>query len=84
VWRPRRIEKFRRRYYLLSEAEQQLAEPVPQVDGGVCLHITPSSCEAYVVRCDQEVFLAFAYCIEAARWAFDLSKDVIGEPLEAP
>ncbi len=82
VWRPRRVEKFRRRLYLLSPEEQAMAVPVPQVDGGVCVHITPAACEAFPVRCDEQIHEAFLYVLEAARWQFDASKDAIGQPLE--
>lgn len=84
VWRPRRTEKFRRRYYLLSPAEREMAVPVPEVDGGLCIHITPEACEAYPVRSDQRIHEAFLYVLEAARYQFELSKDIIGNPLEAP
>ena len=83
VWRPRRIEKFRRRYYLLSDAERDMAVPVPVVDGGVVIHVTPDHCEAFPVRCDTEVHRSFLYVIEAARWQFELSKHVVGTPLMA-
>jgi hypothetical protein len=83
VWRPRRTEKFRRRYYLLSPGERELAVGVPEVDGGLCIHLTPEACEAYPVRCDEPVHTAFLYVLEAARWSFDLSRHVIGDPLEA-
>lgn len=82
IWRPRRFESFRRRYYLASPEELAMAVPVPEVDGGLAIHITPSHCTAYPVRCDEEVFRAFLYIIEAARWEFELSKTVIGNPLE--
>lgn len=81
VWRPRRVEKFRRRYYLLSAAERAMAEPVPEVDGGLCIHITPESCEAFPVRCDRAVHQQFLFVLEAARFVFETSKTVIGEPL---
>lgn len=81
VWRPRRIEKFRRRYYLLSDAERERAVPVPEVDGGAVIHITPDHCEAFTVRCDERVHEAFLYVIEASRWVNGLSKDVIGLPI---
>lgn len=83
VWRPRRMEKFRRRYYLLGEAERAMAEPVPEVDGGLCIQITPESCEAYPVRCDQEVHRAFLYTIEVFRWIQETSKTVMGPALES-
>ena len=83
VWRPRRFSKFRRRYYLLSQAEQAQAVPVPRVDGGLCLHITPESCEAFPVICDASVHTTFLYVMEAARWSFETSRTVIGPPLAA-
>lgn len=82
VWRPRRTERFKRRYYLLSAEERELAVPVPEVDGALCIHITPEACEAYPVRADQQVHTSFLYVLEAARWVFDQSKHVIGDPLE--
>lgn len=81
VWRPRRTERFRRRYYLLSEAEREQAHPVPEVDGGAVIHITPDHCELFPVRCDQLVHEAFLYVQEASRWVNGLSKDVIGTPM---
>ena len=81
VWRPRRTEKFRRRYYLASKEEIDLAVPVPPVDGGVVIHVTPGSCEAYPVRCDEEVYQSFLFVLEAARWQLETSKSVIGDPL---
>lgn len=84
VWRARRFESFRRRYYLLSSEEQAAGVPVPKVDGGLGIKITPEHCTAYPVQCDEEVFTAFLYMLEVARWSFDLSKRVIGEPLVAP
>lgn len=81
VWRPRRIEQFRRRYYLLSDAEREKAVPVPEVDGGLVIHLTPDHCEAFPVRCDQPIHEAFLYVLEAARWVNETSKTVIGTPL---
>ncbi|HET7736429.1 MAG TPA: PD-(D/E)XK nuclease family protein [Nocardioidaceae bacterium] len=81
VWRPRRIEKFRRRYYLLSDAERDRAVPVPEVDAGAVIHLTPDHCEAFATRCDEKVHEAFLYIIEASRWVNGLSRDVIGLPI---
>ena len=81
VWRPRRVEQFRRRYYLLDDAERSMAVPVPEVEGGIAIHITPEHCVAYPVRCDEQVFDAFLFTLEAFRWQSGLSKKVIGEPL---
>lgn len=81
VWRPRRIEKFRRRYYLLSEAERVIAAPVPEVDGGAVIHLTPDHCEIFPVRCDERVHESFLFVQEASRWVNTISKDVIGMPM---
>jgi len=84
VWRPRRTERYRRRYYLLSAAEQRRAVPVPEVDGALCIHITPEACEAFPIRADEDVHRSFLYVVEAARWKFELERHVVGPPLEAP
>lgn len=81
VWRPRRFEKFRRRYYLLGAAERELAVPVPEVDTGLIIQITPEACEAYPIRCDEEVHTAFLYCLEAFRWMNETSKTVMTDAL---
>lgn len=84
VWRPRRFEKWKRRYYLLSPAEQEMAQPVPEVDGGLVIHITPEACEAFPIRCDEEAHRAFLYTLEAFRWVNQTAKLVMGPPLEPP
>lgn len=85
IWRPRRAEKFRRRYYLLSSDEQSMAQPVPEVDTGLVIHITPAACEAYPIQCDAEdVFEAFLAALDAARWVYQTSKNVMSAPLVAP
>jgi hypothetical protein len=81
VWRPRRMEKFRRRYYLLGPDEQALAAPVPQVDTGLVIHLTPEACEAFPMVCDETVFEAYLAAQDAARWLFQTSRDVMSDPL---
>jgi len=81
VWRPRRMEKFRRRYYLLGPDEQVLAQPVPEVDTGLVIHITPKGCEAYPIVCDADVFEAFLAAQDAARWLWQTSRTVMSDPL---
>lgn len=82
VWRPRRMEKFRRRYYLLAETERELAVPVPEVDTGLVIQITPEACEAYPIQCDEPVHEAFLFALENFRWVQETSKTVMGKPLE--
>ena len=84
VWRPRRTEKFRRRYYLLSPFEQEMAQPVPEVDGGLVIHVTPEACEAFPVRCDEEVHRAFLHTLETYRWVNETSRTAMAPPLEVP
>ena len=81
VWRPRRMEKFRRRFYLFSPEERELAVPVPEVDAGLVIQITPEHCEAHPIQCDEEVHTAFLYTLEAFRWVDETSKLVMGDPL---
>jgi hypothetical protein len=82
VSRARRFEKMKRRYYLLSPDEKrEVSVPMPKVQGGLCIILTPASCEAYPMRCDQEVFDFFCYTFEAWRWLEDVSKRVVGDAL---
>lgn len=82
VWRPRRFEVARRRYYAVGPTERAMAIEVPKVDGGLAIKITSEHCIAYPVQCDEPVFDAFLWCVETARWTFELSNRVIGQPLE--
>ena len=84
VWRPRRHEKFRRRYYLLGADERAMAVPVPPVDTGLVIHITPERCEGYPIVCDENVFEAYLAAQDAARWVEQTSKRVMGDPLVPP
>lgn len=81
VWRPRRFEQFRRRYYLLGPSEREMAVPVPEVDTGLVLHLTPGHAEAYPMRCDAPVFDAFLHVLESHRWVAEESKQVMSNPL---
>lgn len=81
TWRCRRYEKMRRRYYLLSPDEAEMGAPVPVVDGGLCIHVSPQHCHAYVVRCDEEIYESFLYLIEAFRYTSEVSKTIIGARL---
>jgi hypothetical protein len=82
VWRPRRTEKFNRRYYLLSPEEQAMAVPVPEVDGGLGIMVTPDSCEAYRVECGEETFKVFRHLVQVFVWN-DQSRNVVGPMLES-
>jgi len=84
VWRPRRNEVFRRRYYLLGPEERTQAVPVPEVDGGLVIHITPDHCDAYPIDVGEDVYRSFLFVLESARWLFETSKGVMGKPLIAP
>lgn len=81
VWRARRYKSQGRRYYLLSEAEKAAALPVPEVDNGVAIYVTPDRYGVYPVRCGAGQYEAFLYCLEMARWSFNESKHVVGNPM---
>lgn len=83
IWRPRRTEVFRRRYYLLGPDERAAAVPVPEVDTGLVIHITPESCEAFPIVCDEAVFDAYLAVQDAARWVHQTSRSVMSPPLVA-
>lgn len=78
TWKARRFERFRRRYYLLGPDEVELGAPVPEVDGGLCIHVTPEHCHAYPVRCDRDIYESFLYLIEAFHWTNEVARTVVG------
>jgi hypothetical protein len=83
-WRTRRYSYYGRRYYLLGADERVDAVEIPEVDGGLCLYLTPERCEAYPVRCDEHVFEAFLYAIERAHWSLETARTVMGPAIAAP
>lgn len=78
---PRRWEQFRRRYYLFGEPEREHAVPVPEVEAGLVIHVTPEHCDAYLMRCDEEIHQSFLYMLEVARHQFEISKTIVGAKL---
>jgi hypothetical protein len=79
---PRRWTQQSRRYYLFGDPERDNAVPVPEVEAGLVIHVTPEHCDAYMVRCDEEIHTRFLYLIEAAKWPFEIAKTVVGDILE--
>lgn len=84
VWRARQSEVYKRRYYLLNENERALAVPVPEVDHGLVIYLTPDRYALHPVRCDAEIFDLFLAVVDAARFVLDVGKTVIGQPLIPP
>lgn len=84
VWRARAHEVYKRRYYLLSETERAMAVPVPEVDHGLAVMLTPDFYSAHPVRCDEVIFDSFLATVDAARFVFEVGKDVVGQPLIPP
>jgi hypothetical protein len=84
VWRARQVEQFKRRYYLLNESERALAVPVPEVDGGVAILLTPTRYAVHPVNCDAEVFDCFLHLLDVARFPLELASHVVKAPLMPP
>lgn len=84
VWRARRYEHQRRRYYLLNEAERAMAVPVPEVDGGIAVYVTPETYAVHPVKCGPEVFKTFLHVSQVARWQFLTGRHAVGAPMIPP
>lgn len=89
VWRARRYTNYSRRYYLLSETEREMAVPVPDVDNGIAVYVTPHICRVHPVQCGRSndwatpgQFESFVYVREAARWLFDVAPNVVGAAMQ--
>lgn len=81
VWRARQMEQFKRRYYLLSETEKALGVPVPEVEGGVALLLTPTRFALHPIKCDEQVYETFLSTIDVAKFAFDEAGSIVGSPM---
>ncbi len=69
------------RYYVFSPDDHH--EPMPKVDGAVCITISPFDCRVIPLRIDDEVWRCFLHVRECARWSLDISKRVIGPEITA-
>lgn len=70
------------RYYVFSPDQHH--EPMPAVEGAVCIVVSPYDCRVVPVRIDDEVFRAFLHVRECARWQIDISKRVLGPEITVP
>jgi hypothetical protein len=68
-----------KRYYLYDESAKH--EPMPEVDGAVCLVVSPDDYLVVPVRTDEQVFRYFRHVVECARWSVSESRGVFGAPL---
>jgi len=84
VYRVRRTERYRRRYYLLNAAERAEALPMPEVDGGMGVFVSPDHLGVHAVRCDDDVFRVYCNLQEVARWQHDWSDSCVGNPMSPP
>lgn len=83
LFRARRVEApFSPRYYALNNTEVGQSVPMPEVDMGLIVLITPESCAAYPVALDDRPWHAFLHCIETYRWVKHTSGAVMGPPLD--
>jgi len=68
-----------KRYYIYDPAAKH--EPMPKVDGALCIVISPYDLMAVPVRIDDEVWRSFRHVMEAARWQVATSRNVFGPPI---
>jgi hypothetical protein len=63
---------------------QWIEAPIPEVIGGVILHVRPHKYKLVPVRCDLEVFDYFLSLTTMHQWQTRVSKSALGKVLEAP
>lgn len=69
-----------RRYYAY-DPETMHTEPMPEVEGAVCVVISPEDYKPHPIKIGKEVWHYAQVAIEAARWTNEVSKTVVGEEL---
>lgn len=65
-----------RRTYAFDELMRK--EPMMEVDGAICLVVSPVDYEIRTIAIDDEVWRSFLHCREVARYRLEISKRVIG------
>jgi hypothetical protein len=68
-----------KRFYLYDPTVKH--EPMPQVDGALCIVLSPYDCTAIPVRVDDSVFDSFLHARECAAFQLYGSKSLFGAPL---
>lgn len=56
--------------------------PLPKIDGAAALHLRPDSYELIPVRLGDDVFDVFQALITASSWVREISKTVLGNPVD--
>lgn len=65
-----------KRTYAFDELTR--TEPMMQVDGAICLVVSPVDYEIRTIAIDDDVWRSFLHCREVARYRLEISKRVIG------
>jgi hypothetical protein len=68
-----------KRYYLYDPT--QTHESMPEVEGALCVVVSPFDCVAHAIATDERVWRSFGHVYEAARWQLAGSQGVIGPAL---
>lgn len=76
-----RYDSFRQRYYLYDEMVEH--EKLPQIDGALCIVISPVDCYAVMTSIGPKVWRAWLHVLAMAQWQDDGSKQVFGATLDA-
>ena len=71
-----------RRYYVFDPASH--TEPMPEVEGGVCIVVSPEDYLVVPVATSEEIWKACRHVIQVARFQLETSKTVFGPPLSVP
>lgn len=61
--------------------------PMPEVDGAIAIHLQPGWCELVPVETGDDIYTAFLYAREVARFQLDIAGTVVHQPVavyEAP
>jgi hypothetical protein len=84
--RSNRLEKQgqRGRYYYVEDEDLAWAQPMPEVEGGLVVHITPEHCNAHPVVLDEWLWETWLYTLEEARRVNSSTYARIIGPAQAP
>lgn len=68
-WNAKRVTGGQR-YYVIDEAARASAVPMPEVDGGLVVQVSPERARVHPVACGADVHTFFGHLLELASWSF--------------
>lgn len=82
-WNAKRVTSGQR-YYVIDDVARASAVPMPEIDGGLIVQVSPERARVHPVACGPDVHTYFGHVLELASWSFGASRSAVKPPLIPP